>query len=159
MVGSSKSGLAFWERPFLRALPYTGIFWPSEGTSQPVIISKRWKNPSSALRRKRTPEYRAFHYFRPVLGFRFSLGLPASGTDLKSRKGLYSGPSPVYNARQQNILIFIFSTEANHFLKMQNEMLSQSFTLCDITCKCAKIFCPGSFPLCEWEWDWWENNN
>ncbi len=28
----------------------------------------------------------------------YSLGLPASGTHLKSRKGLYSGPSPVQNS-------------------------------------------------------------
>jgi hypothetical protein len=32
----------------------TGIFWPAEGTSQAVTISKKWKNPSSALRRTRT---------------------------------------------------------------------------------------------------------
>jgi len=32
----------------------TGIFWPAEGTSQLVTTSKKWKNPSSALRRKRT---------------------------------------------------------------------------------------------------------
>ncbi len=32
----------------------TGIFWPAQGTSQPVTISKTWKNPSSVLRRKRT---------------------------------------------------------------------------------------------------------
>jgi hypothetical protein len=28
--------------------------WPAEGTSQPVTISKKCKNPSSALRRTRT---------------------------------------------------------------------------------------------------------
>ncbi len=38
-----------------------------------------WKNPSSALHRKRTI-------------------VPASGTDLKSWKGLYSGPSPIPKA-------------------------------------------------------------
>jgi hypothetical protein len=32
----------------------TGIFWPAEGTSQAVTISKKWENPSSALRRTRT---------------------------------------------------------------------------------------------------------
>jgi hypothetical protein len=31
----------------------TGVFWPVEGTSEPVTISKMWKNPSSALRRRR----------------------------------------------------------------------------------------------------------
>ncbi len=31
----------------------TGIFWPAEGTSQPLTISKKWKNPSSTLSRKR----------------------------------------------------------------------------------------------------------
>ncbi len=30
------------------------IFWPAEGTSLLVKISKKWKNPSSALRRKRS---------------------------------------------------------------------------------------------------------
>jgi len=33
---------------------YTRIFWLAEGTSQLVTISKKWKNPSSALRTKRT---------------------------------------------------------------------------------------------------------
>ncbi len=32
----------------------TGIAWPAEGTSQPLTISKKWKNPSSAWRRKRS---------------------------------------------------------------------------------------------------------
>ncbi len=32
----------------------TAISWPVEGTSQPVTISKKWKNSSSALCRKRT---------------------------------------------------------------------------------------------------------
>jgi len=32
----------------------SGIFWRAEGTSQPVTISTMWKNPSSALQRKRT---------------------------------------------------------------------------------------------------------
>ncbi len=31
----------------------TGIFGPAEGTSQPLTISKKWKNPSSTLCRKR----------------------------------------------------------------------------------------------------------
>ncbi len=31
-----------------------GIFWPAEGTSQNVTISKKWKNPSFPLPRKRT---------------------------------------------------------------------------------------------------------
>ncbi len=31
----------------------SGIFWWEEGTSQPITISKKWKNSSSALHRKR----------------------------------------------------------------------------------------------------------
>jgi hypothetical protein len=54
-----------------------------EGSSQPVIISKKWeKNPGSD--RKTT-----WVQFLPWF-FTCSLGLPASGIDLKSRKGLYS---------------------------------------------------------------------
>jgi hypothetical protein len=34
--------------------------------SQPVTISKKWKNPSSALGRRRTCVYRPFRDFRPV---------------------------------------------------------------------------------------------
>jgi len=68
----------------------TGIFWPAEGTSQLVTIFKKWKNPSSALYRKRT-FVQALPWF-----FRCSFGLPALGTDLKSQKGQYSGPSPVH---------------------------------------------------------------
>jgi hypothetical protein len=67
----------------------TKIFWLAEGTSQPVTISKKWKNPSSDLHRKRT-WVQALPWISTC-----SLGLPASGTDLKSRKGLYSGPSPI----------------------------------------------------------------
>jgi hypothetical protein len=40
---------------------------PVEGTSQPVTISKKWKNLSSASRRKRTLSTdRPFHDFQPV---------------------------------------------------------------------------------------------
>ncbi len=60
--------------------------------SQPVTISKKWKNPSSAFSRKRT-----WVQALPRLST-CSLGLPASGRDLKSRKGLYSGPSPIRKA-------------------------------------------------------------
>ncbi len=67
----------------------TGIFWPVEGTSQPVTISKKWKNPSSALRRKRTC-VQTLPWFLTC-----SLSLLASGTDLKSQKGLYSGLSRI----------------------------------------------------------------
>ncbi len=45
---------------------------------------------SSALRRKRN-WVQALPWFLTC-----SLGLPASGIDLKSRKGLYSGPSPIH---------------------------------------------------------------
>jgi hypothetical protein len=40
---------------------FTGIFCAVEGTSQSVTICKKWKNPSSALRRK-GPQYRPFSY-------------------------------------------------------------------------------------------------
>jgi hypothetical protein len=58
------------------------IFWPAEGTSQPVTISKKWKNPTSTLTRKRT-WVQALQWFLTCY-----LGLLASGTDLKSRKVL-----------------------------------------------------------------------
>jgi len=32
---------------------WTGILWPVEGNSQPVTISKKWKNQRAALRRKK----------------------------------------------------------------------------------------------------------
>jgi hypothetical protein len=63
-----------------------GIFSPVEGTSQPVTISKKWKKISCALHRERT-WIQALPWFLTC-----SLGLPGSGTDLKSQKGLYSGP-------------------------------------------------------------------
>jgi hypothetical protein len=69
---------------------FMGIFWPAEGTSQLVTISKEWKNPSSALCRKRT-FVKALPWF-----FTCSFGLLALGTDLKSQKGQYLGPSPTY---------------------------------------------------------------
>jgi hypothetical protein len=40
----------------------TGILWPAEGTSQAVTIFKKWKNPSSALRRTRTRVQALFWY-------------------------------------------------------------------------------------------------
>jgi hypothetical protein len=55
----------------------TGIFWPAEGTSQPVTISKKWKNPSSALHRRRA-RVQALLWFE----------MCALGTGRKSRKGL-----------------------------------------------------------------------
>ncbi len=61
------------------------------GTSQPFTLSKKWKNPSSALLRKRT-----WIQALPPLST-CSLSLLASGTDLKSQKGLYWGPSPIHN--------------------------------------------------------------
>ncbi len=59
---------------------------------QHVTISKNWKNLSSPL-------HRNGNLVQVVLWFlTCSLGLLALGTDLKSRKGLYSGPSPIQNA-------------------------------------------------------------
>jgi hypothetical protein len=74
--------------------PGLGPFWPGEGTSQPVTISKKWKNPSTALCRKRAPEYRPFRDLRsvPNAGRGQYLFPLASRTDLKS---LYAGPSPI----------------------------------------------------------------
>jgi len=43
----------------------TGIFWPAEGTSQPLPISKKWKIPALLYVGKGF-EYRPFHDFRPV---------------------------------------------------------------------------------------------
>ncbi len=67
----------------------TGIFWRAEGTSQPVTISKKWKIPA-LLYVGNGPEYSPFRDFdlfsRPICW----------GTDLKSRKGLYSGPSTIF---------------------------------------------------------------
>ncbi len=63
---------------------------------QRVTISKMWKNPSSALSRKGT-------WVQALLWFlTCSLGIPASRTDLKSRKGLYSSLSPIHKARHEN---------------------------------------------------------
>jgi hypothetical protein len=73
----------------------TGIFWPAEGTSQPVTISKKWKKIPALLYVGKGPEYRPFRDFRPVpLAYR-----PRSGTDLKSQKGLYSAPSQRQNVQ------------------------------------------------------------
>jgi hypothetical protein len=59
---------------------------------QHLTISKKWKNLSSPL-------HRNGNLVQVVLWFlTCSLGLPALGTDLKSRKGLYSGPFPLQNA-------------------------------------------------------------
>jgi len=49
--------LIFSKQDLLRGryqLGCTEIFWPAERTGQPVIISKKWKNPWSALPRKTT---------------------------------------------------------------------------------------------------------
>jgi hypothetical protein len=67
----------------------TGIFWPAKGTSQPVAISKRLKNPSSTSRRKGT--WVQALLWHPT----YSLGPNGAGPDLKSQKGLSTGPSPI----------------------------------------------------------------
>jgi hypothetical protein len=68
------------------------VLGPSD---QPFTISKKWKNPSSALRRKRT-SVQALPWFSTC-----SLSLWAS--DLKSR---YSGPSPIHNACFHGYYVF-----------------------------------------------------
>jgi hypothetical protein len=60
--------------------------------SVPLFL-KKWKNPSFALRRKRT------RVQAPPWFWICSLGLLAWGTDLKSQKGLYSHPSPKHRGR------------------------------------------------------------
>ncbi len=62
----------------------TGIFWPAEGTSQPVTIFKKRKNPSSPLHEGKRLEFEKT--WVQVLWWFLTcfLGLPASGTDLKS---------------------------------------------------------------------------
>jgi hypothetical protein len=79
----------------------TRIFWPAEGTSQPVTISKNWKNLSSALRRKKS-SVQTLQWFSIC-----SLRLPASVTYLKSRKGLHSGPFPIH---YEHFLVMDFLT-------------------------------------------------
>ncbi len=64
----------------------TGIFWPAEGTNQPITISKKWKNLSSALCRKSTWVQAPPWFSTSTWG----VGILASATDLKSQKGLYS---------------------------------------------------------------------
>ncbi len=81
---------------------YTRNFYWVEGTSQPFTISKKWKNPSSALPRKRT-----WIQALPPLST-CSLSLLASGTDLKSQKGLYWCPSPIHNNLQ--LIVWIRSS-------------------------------------------------
>jgi hypothetical protein len=109
----SKRDLLWWKVP----AGWTRIFWPADSTSQPVTISKKWKNPSSTLLRKRTC-VQALRWFLTC-----SLSLLASGTDLKSRKVLrpFSYTSFI-NLRFISHLRFQFSqnlkiTELFDFLK------------------------------------------
>jgi hypothetical protein len=95
---------------------WSGIFWPTEGTSQPVIISKNWKNLSSALRRKRT-------WGEALLWFwTCSLGLPASGTgpsvtldlfpqstSLRHRPFCDFGPVPLVYQPQAQALLWLWT--------------------------------------------------
>jgi hypothetical protein len=68
-----------------------GIFWLVEGTSQPVIILKCEKIPALLYLEKGPEQWvQALPWFSTC-----SLGLPASGTDLTSPKGLYSAPSRI----------------------------------------------------------------
>jgi hypothetical protein len=110
---------------------YTGIFWPAEGTSQPFTIYKKWKNPSSALLRKRT-----WIQAIPPLAT-CCLSLLASGTDLKSQKGLYWGPSPIHNNLQlivwtRSILQHIcsFLQSGGGFQKLQPSGVSNLSLVC-----------------------------
>jgi hypothetical protein len=48
------------------------------------------KNIPTLLYVGKGPKYKPFRDFRPV-----PFGLPASGTDFKPQKGLYSGPSSI----------------------------------------------------------------
>jgi hypothetical protein len=57
----------------------TGIFWPVEGTSQPVTLLKSKKNPSSALRRRRalcTKALSPIHYCDSMVESLLTLSKP-----------------------------------------------------------------------------------
>jgi len=68
------------KRDLLRSKVLARLYW--DFTNQPVTISKKWKNPSYVLRRKRT-WVQALPWFSTC-----SLGLRASGADLKITEGL-----------------------------------------------------------------------
>ncbi len=107
----------------------TGIFSPAEDTNQPVTISKKWKNPISALLRKRT-WVQALPWFSTCY-----LGLPASGTDLKSWKGLYWGPSPIQKVPHKGWELFIFgngNTHTNNHVKFRNRPKREKKTTTNI---------------------------
>jgi hypothetical protein len=69
----------------------TGIFSPVEGTSQPVTISKKWKN-SALLYIGKGPEYRPFHDFWPV-----PLAYRARAQISNHRRASTQAPSPIHN--------------------------------------------------------------
>jgi hypothetical protein len=71
---------------------YTGNFWPGEGTSQPIAISKKWKNPSSPLHRKRTGA-QALSWFST-----FYLSLPAWG----HKSQIMERPVPIQSTTHQS---------------------------------------------------------
>ncbi len=66
----SKQDLLWWKVSAV----CTMIFWPAEGTSQPVTISKKWTNPSSTLFRKRTGVHALQGFLTCSLGVVASLG-------------------------------------------------------------------------------------
>jgi hypothetical protein len=66
----SKRDLLWWKVP----AGCTRIFWPAEGTSQLVTISKKWKNPSSILLRKKTWVQALQWFLTCSLGLLASLG-------------------------------------------------------------------------------------
>ncbi len=97
---SAKGDLLQWKVPPAR------LYWDllTSGRYQPacVTVSKKWKNPSSALLYVgKGPEYKPLRTWVQALPWFSTCSLdllPAWGTDLKSWKGLYySGPSPIQN--------------------------------------------------------------
>ncbi len=81
------------------------IFSPLTYLKKPVFSKRdllRWKVPASLLlflKSEKIPtllEVGKGPEYRPFRNLNLFLGLPASGTNLKSLKGLYSSPSPIY---------------------------------------------------------------
>jgi hypothetical protein len=122
----SKRDLLHWKVP-------ARLYWDllTSGRYQPpVTTSNKWKNPSSALLRKRT-WVQALPWFSTSY-----LGLPAWGTDLKSWKGLYSGPSPIQRkVPQKGGELFIFgngNTHTSNHVKFMNRPEREKKTTANI---------------------------
>jgi hypothetical protein len=69
----------------------TGIFWPAEGTNQPITISKKWKNPSSALRRNLSTGPSVIFFYLCLRCWHTGLGHRS-----QIREGPVLRPSPIH---------------------------------------------------------------